>query len=218
MGILTRQPGIALFTVVETVGLVVWLALARGTVDVAVPGVAAPAGTVGLGLLFVALFVEHLLTDATVNGLRSDVPVVAALVFSATETALWGVWLAAAEAVGGLVGVAVAGVVLAVLLVPQHTIEDRALRGEGLLSGLFDLGTLGFSVVEAVAASVWLALILRGDLLAAVGVSTTADPALVGAAALAALLFVEHNLGVAFARRPAGSRAPRSSGERATRG
>jgi hypothetical protein len=221
MGFLTRQSLVGLFTVVEVVGLVVWLGLARGTVAFEPAeqlGVAAPTAAVGLGVLFVALYVEHLLTDAAVNGIDLNVPLIAPLVFSATETALWGAWLALAEIVGGLFGVGVAGVVLAVLLVPQHTIEDNALRGDGILSELIDVGTLGFSVVEAVAATAWLALVFRESLLADLGVATSIDPALVGLGALAVLLFVEHNVGVQFSRRRPTGQPIRSADDRTTRG
>lgn len=231
MGVLGRQSAIALFTVVEVAGLGVWLALARGIggVDSVGPiGEAVPAASVGIGVLFVALFLEHLLTDATVNGLRVDAPVVAPLVFTATETALWALWLAVAEAVGGLFGVAAAGVVLLVLLVPQHTIEDNALRGRGLLSDLFNAGALGISTVEALGATVWLALLIDASLLervgsipgvdpALAGIVAGADPALLGLAALTVLLFVEHNLGVRFAGRVAGARDRATGGDRVSR-
>lgn len=204
MGLFSRQPAIALFTVVEAVGLVAWLALARGVVAIQaqVSGTAIPPGALGLGVLFVALIVEHVLTDATVNGprLRSLAP--ATVLVSLTETALWAAWLAVAEAVGGLVGVGVAGVLLAVLLVPQHTVEDNGLRGRGLFSQLLDSGTVSFSVVEAFAATLWLAFVFEPALLDGLGLVVDLHPMLVGAGALVAFLFVEHNLGVRFARRP----------------
>jgi hypothetical protein len=212
MSLLRRQPGIAAFTVVQVVGLGAWLGLARGNPQLTqfvTDRVAVDPGLVGLGLLFVALVVEHLLTDATVDDAGVGPPWVGMLLVSATETVLWGAWLAVAEAVGGLLGVGVAGVVLAVLLVPQHTVEDNGLRDRGLFSRLLTLGTVPFSVVEALGASVWLALVVEPSLLAEV--EAPADPALVGLAALAALLFVEHNLGVRFARRTVGTQRTRRS-------
>lgn len=217
MSALGRQPGIALFTVAEAAGLVTWLAFARGTVvdPLAAFGVSVSAASIGLGVLFVALVVEHLLTEATLNGPQGDTPVLPTLLVSATETALWAVWLAVAEAVGGLVGVAAAGAILLVLLVPQHTAEDNALRGRGLVATLVDTGTLGFSAVEALGATVWLALVVDGSLLARVETISVLPPALaeavaganpqvVGVAALALFLFVEHNLAVRFAGRVLG--------------
>lgn len=231
MGVLGRQPGIALFTVVEAAGLGAWLALALGMVDVGSLGgfgISVPAETIGLAVLFVALFLEHLLTDATLNGLRVDTPIVAPLVFSATETALWALWLAVAEAVGGLPGVAAAFVVLLVLLVPQHAIEDSALRRRGLVPDRFDVVALGVSAVEAIGATVWLALLVDGSLLerveaipgvdpALAGLVVGADPAVVGLAVLTVLLFVEHNVAVRFAGRVAGTGDRVAGDERVTR-
>lgn len=230
MSALGRQPGIALFTVAEAAGLVTWLAFARGTVvePLAAFGVSVSAASIGLGVLFVALVVEHLLTEATLNGPQGDTPVLPTLLVSATETALWAVWLAVAEAVGGLFGVAAAGAVLLVLLVPQHTAEDNALRGRGLVATLVDTGTLGFSAVEALGATVWLALLVDGSLLERVGsipgvdpalaeIVAGADPALVGLAALTVLLFVEHNMGVRFAGRFARARDRATGGDRVSR-
>ena len=138
---------------------------------------------------------------------------------SASETVLWGVWLAVADAIGGLLGIGVAGVLLAVVLVPQHSIEDGGLRGRGLFSNVFDLGTLGFSIVEATGASIWLALVRFPELTEQVSFVDQAtaqlgvEPALLGLGVFAVFLFVEHNLGVRFALRkstaPAvGTRSP----------
>jgi hypothetical protein len=198
--------GVVAFTAVEALALGLWLGIVEGDVAPAVPA------AVGLGVLFAGLVVEAVLTHATVNG--TGLPAAGpTLALSATETALWAGWLAAADAVGGLAGVVAASAALFVLLVPQHTVEDNALRGDGLLSDAFDAGTLGFSFVEATAGAAWLALVRRGEtILDGVGVAPpgaavgglplAAEPgALVGVAALAALLFVEHVVAVDFARR-----------------
>jgi hypothetical protein len=194
---------IGLFTGVETVALVVWLALVEGVAVEGVP-VVPRAAAIGLAVLIVGLFVEHFLTDLAVNGLDLSFPVGSAAFFSVTEGVLWAVWLGVADRVGGLDGLLAAGVVLAVLLVPQHTIEDNVLRGEGLFSRLLDFGTVGFSVVEAAGATVWLLLVRRGGLLEAplaeAGLGTV-DPAVVGVGVLAVALFLEHLIGVAFSRR-----------------
>lgn len=201
-----RLAGITAFTAVEALALGLWLGIVEGDVAPEVPA------AVGLGVLFVGLVGETVLTHATVNG--ASLPAAGpTLALSATETALWAGWLAAADAVGGLTGVVAASAALVVLLVPQHTVEDNALRGDGLLSDAFDTGTLGFSFVEATAGAVWLALVRRGEtVLDGVGVAlpgaavgglpVAAEPgALVGVAVLAVLLFVEHVVAVDFARR-----------------
>lgn len=214
-----RALGVLAFTAVEVAGLAAWLAVARGTVETALPAAAAPV------LLIGALVLEGVLTHVTVNGFGSRPPVGAILAFSASETVLWVAWLAAADAAGGSAGLLGASALLAVVLVPQHTLEDNVLRGDGLLSELFDAGTLRFSVVEAAAAAAWLALVAGGegaldalsrrvggvtaaglgepvpallDLLAAAGV----DPgAALGVGLLAVLLAAEHAMGVRYARR-----------------
>lgn len=210
---LGRLVGVAAFTLVEAAALATWLGVVRG--DVA-PG--APAA-VAAGVLFVGLVIEGVLADVTLNG-ASAPPMGAVLAVGASETALWSAWLFAADRVGGLVGVAAASAALLVLLVPQHTVETNVLRGKPPLSDVFDVGTLGFSLVEAAAAAVWLGFVrLDAASLAeldARGAFTTAGVGLpagvelqasvdggtvVGVAALALLLFVEHLLVVDFVRR-----------------
>lgn len=184
---------IAVFTAVETAALATWLRFVRDA------PVVSTAVAIGLGVLLVGLFVEHVLTDAAVNGLDLDLPVAPVVGFSVSETVLWAVWLRIAEVVGGLAGFAVAFVVLGVLLVPQHTVEDNVLRGSPLFGDLVDLDTVGFSLIEAAGATVWLVLVLRPDLVG--GTLGGVDAAVVGLAVLAVALFVEHTIGVRFSRR-----------------
>lgn len=193
LGSLLRLLIIAAFTAVETAGLAVWLGF------VLEAPLVSRAVAIGLGVLAVALFLEHVLTDVAVNGVDFEMPVGAIVVFSVTEVVLWGVWLEVARFLGGTTGLGAAFVVLGVLLVPQHTIEDNALRGDPLLARLVDLGTLPFSLIEAAGATVWLALVLFPGLVGGSVAGFSAD--LVGLAVLAVALFVEHNIGVRFARR-----------------
>lgn len=213
-----RLLGIVLFTLVETVALGAWLALVLdGSMQ-------SQTAAIGLGILFVGLLVEASLTGVVVNGFRSRFPLGAITFFSVTETVIWAVWLLVAERLGGLVGVTAAGVLLFVLMIPQHTIEDNILRNEGLFSQIFNLGTAGFSLIEAVAATVWLALVFQSEMLLGrlglvtpnlsgitevVPVVDVGSAALVGLAALAILLFVEHVVGVRFARRRQVADSPR---------
>lgn len=192
-GTAVRIGVIAVFTVVETAALAIWLEIVRGepTISTAV--------AIGLGVLLVGLVIEHLLTAVAVNGFDIEFPVVAIVILSVTETILWGLWLEVAERVGGIAGFAVAFAVLGILLVPQHTIEDNILQGRSLLGEVVDLHTVGFSLLESAGATVWLALVLRPDLVG--GSIADLDAPLVGLGVLAVALFVEHNVGVRFSSR-----------------
>lgn len=198
VGVAVNTVLVVAFTGVETLALVAWLAVVEGA------PLASRAAAVGLGLLVAGLFVEHFLTDLAVNGVELSFPAGRAALFSASEAVIWALWLVIAEVIAGPVGILVAGVVLAVLLVPQHTVEDNVLRGRGLLSAVFDVGTAGFSLVEAAGATGWLLFVRHGDLvgplLAEAGI-TAVGPATVGVGILAFALFVEHSMGVAFSRR-----------------
>jgi len=186
------------FTLVETLTLGLWLTLVAGE-----PVISA-ASAVGVGVLTLGLVFEHVLTDATVNGLSVDVlPGRQVLGISIAESLLWVLWLGVAEQLGGVDGILVAGVLLTVLLVPQHTVEDNVLRGADPFESVVDFGTVGFSVVEAVGATVWLVLVFESGqfagLLATLGLGGL-DPGALGLAALGLCLFVEHDIGVALAR------------------
>lgn len=186
------------FTLVQTVTLGLWLTIVAGA------SVISAASAVGLSVLTLGLALEHVLTDATINGVSVDVlPGRRVLAVSISEALLWGLWLGVAQRLGGVDGILVAGALLAVLLVPQHTVEDNVLRGVSPFETVIDLGTAGFSLVEAVGATVWLVLVFEGEqfsgLLGALGLGGV-DPAAVGLAALAVILLIEHDIGVALAR------------------
>lgn len=205
--VLGRTGLVAAISLVETAALGIWLFLVQN----------APITSLATGFGFTALagglVVKYAVTDVAVNGLEASVPGPQAIAVVLIEAALWTLWLLTADRVGGLVGIAVAGAVLAALLVPQHVIQDNVLRGQGLVSNLVDLNALGFSLVQAGGATIWLLFVLRGDLVTPLLVDAdalvgshlpvdvaTLDPGLVGLAALAAALFVEHVIGVSFSR------------------
>ncbi|MDS0284172.1 hypothetical protein [Haloarcula onubensis] len=186
------------FTLVETLALGLWLTLVQSA-----PVISATSA-IGLGVLTSGLVVEHVLTDATVNGVSADaLPDRQALAVSVSEALLWVLWLGVADRLGGVDGILFAGGLFAVLLVPQHTVEDNVLRRVGPFDSVVDLGTAGFSVVEAAGATVWLLLAFEGGqfsgLLASLGLGGV-DPAALGLAALAVFLLVEHDIGVKLAR------------------
>lgn len=186
------------FTLVETLALGLWLTLVRDAAFLSV------ASALGIGALAAGLLVEYVLTDATVNGLTmSVVPDRHVLGVTLSETLLWVVWLALAAQLGGVWGIVVAGVVLAVSLVPLHTAEDNVLRDRPPLASVFEPMTIGYSLVKAVGATLWLLFVVEGwlfaDLLLAAGLAGAGADA-VGLGVLAVFLFVEHDIGVELAK------------------
>ena len=210
-----RLVGIASFTLVEIIALVVWLGLVR------TEPLGPASAVIGASILFGGLLLEGLLTHVTVNGVKESPRTLIIAAFTATETLLWVGWLALAERIGGPVGIGVAGLALAVLLVPQHTVEDNVLRGERALTRLFDSGTISFSVLEAAGATAWLLLVagfvsatpfltvvgLGVPAIALPGGLTPSVPELLAIALLTASLFVEHLVGVRYALRTASADA-----------
>jgi hypothetical protein len=175
-----RLFGLVVFTVVEVVGLVAWLALVRSGRQV-----------LGILVLPVTFFVEHLIAynvKRDVGLLRLDVPAGRIAVNAVIETVVWVAWLAIWTLGGGWR--VVATVVLFVALVIEHSITDNIFRGRPLFENLLNRNTLGFSAVETVGGTGWLALVDAG--LGAVGV---------GVLAVASL--IEHRMALSVASRPA---------------
>lgn len=205
-----RLVGLLTFTAVEVAALAGWFALVR------YEPLGPASEVVGVSVLFGGLLLEGLLTHVTVNGRRGPIPAVPIALFSVTETLLWVGWLVAAEQVGGFLGAGAAGLALALLLVPQHTVEDNVLRGRATLERLLNPGTVRFSVLEAAGATAWLLLVAgfvpTESLLRTVGVGAQLRFAplglvvpsveIVGLAVLSVVLFVEHVQGLRLALRP----------------
>jgi len=130
---------IIIFSVIEVVGLVVWIqfALQHPVYDL--------LSVIGLVVLFVFLTVEHVVTD---NSLHSkplfsfrNLPLLAILAFSAIDTIIWGVWLELFLNVNiygdGPVPV-VATIFLFVALWFEHTISRNVHERDHLFSDFFD--------------------------------------------------------------------------------
>ena len=183
---LNKQVGIVVFTAVEVVTLVVWLALALIATDVLI-------SILAIVVLIVGFTIEHLITFNVIHN-RSlfdfrGLPVAQKAVVSLIETAIWVVWLVIArlDVFDGFEPV-IAAVVLTGLLIIEHTLSDNVFTGKRLFERIADRRTIGFSIIEGAGAAIWLALI---DI----------DLALVGIAVLAAASFIEHNLAVNLALR-----------------
>ena len=183
---LNKQVRIVIFTALEVVTLVVWLALALTATDVLI-------SILAIVVLIVGFTIEHLITFNVIHN-RSlfdfrGLPVAQKTVVSLIETAIWVVWLVIArlDVFDGFEPV-IAAVVLTGLLIIEHTLSDNVFTGKRLFERIADRRTIGFSIIEGAGAAIWLALI---DI----------DLALVGIAVLAVASFIEHNLAVNLALR-----------------
>jgi hypothetical protein len=174
------QLGLVLFTAVEVVGLVGWLALVR-----------AGRRVLGVLVLPVTFFVEHLIAYNVKRGvglLRLDVPAGRIAVNAVIETVVWVAWLAL-WMLGGVWRV-VATAVLFVALVVEHSMTDNIFRGRPLFENLLNRHTFGFSAVETIGATGWIVLVDAGLGLVGVGV-------------LAVASLIEHRMALLVAMRPA---------------
>ena len=181
-----KQVGIVVFTAVEVVTLVVWLILALEASD-------ALFSIIAVLVLIGGLTLEHLITYNVIHK-RSlfdfrGLPVGQKAVVSLIETGIWVVWLVIArqDIAGGFEHV-IAAVVLFGLLIIEHTLSDNVFTGRKLFERLADKRTIGFSIVEAAGAAIWLVLI-------------DVDLAILGVIVLAVASFLEHNLAVNLALR-----------------
>ena len=179
------QLRIAIFTIVEGVTLVTWLALVRS--DAGIYQVSTGSLVAGLAVLAVGFTIEHLVAYNVIHnrGLfeLQGLPLGKKAVVSLIETAIWALWLVLAN-----LNAIVAAVVLTSLLILEHTISDNVFKGKGLFSKLIDAQTIGFSLIEAAGAAIWLALV-------------EANLAIVGVLILVIASFVEHMLAVALGRK-----------------
>ncbi|MBM2848039.1 MAG: hypothetical protein HW418_981 [Anaerolineales bacterium] len=157
-----------------------WLALVRGQANIGLM-------LAGLAVLAVGFTIEHLLAYNVIHerGLLDlrGVPIGQKAVVSVIETAIWALWLALAE-----LNAIVAAIVLAGLLIVEHTLSDNVFKHKGLFARLIDGRTIGFSLIEAVGAAIWLALV-------------EASLAVVGIVILVVASFIEHSMAVALGRK-----------------
>jgi len=174
------QLRIAVFTIVEGATLVIWLALARGATNTG-------SMIAALAVLVVGFTIEHILAYNVIHnrGLFeiTGAPIGKKSVVSLIESGIWALWLLLAD-----VNAIVAAVVLTGLLVLEHTLSDNVFKGRDIFSKLLDARTIGFSLIEAVGAGIWLAL-------------ADSNMAVVGIVILVVASFIEHTLAVALARK-----------------
>ena len=179
------QLRIAIFTIVEGVTLVVWLALVRS--NAGIYQVSTGSLVAGLAVLVVGFTIEHIIAYNVIRnrGLLDlqGVPVAQKAVVSLIETVIWALWLVLADS-----NAIVAAVVLTGLLILEHTLSDNVFKGRDIFSKLLDVRTVGFSLIEAVGAAIWLVLV-------------EVNMTVVGIVILVIASFIEHMLAVALARK-----------------
>jgi hypothetical protein len=178
------QIRIAIFTIVEGVALVTWLALVRS--DAGIYQVSTGSLVAGLAILAVGFTVEHIVAYNVIHGRGllelQGAPIGQKAVVSLIETSIWALWLVLAD-----LNAVVAAVVLTGLLILEHTLSDNVFKGKGLFSRLLNGRTIGFSLIEAAGAAIWLALV-------------EANLAVVGIVILVVASFIELLLAVALGR------------------
>lgn len=192
-----RVLSVLLFTTVELVVLALWSTMLLRTTP------ASGTVTFAVGLLVAGQGIEYVLRDVTINGIDLAAPPWSIVVLSVSEGLIWVAWLSVVEYATRPGGLVLAATVFVVLLIPQHTVEDNALRGEALFGRLLDVGTAGFTVVKATGATIWLALVIGPEYLAgfvALADLPGTDPVGVGFAVLTVTLFVEHTISVRYSR------------------
>ncbi len=167
---------IIVFTVIEVLALAVWLTQ-----------VLAGRAALGLAILLVGLVLEYIIADNVVHRKPilnlAGVPVGAIAVFSVVETGIWGVWLLLARSIL----VAALAFLIAGLIV-EHSLTLNVARRLPVFSILFYRQIVGLTLVESVAATLWLQQVL-------------AVHPVVGIAILAVGSVVEHSMLVALEQR-----------------
>jgi hypothetical protein len=179
------QLRIAVFTIVEGLTLVIWLALVRS--EAGIYQVSAGSLVAGIAVLAIGFTIEHIIAYNVIHNRRlldlQGVPIGQKAVVSLIETVIWALWLVLAN-----LNVILAAVALTGLLILEHTLSDNVFKGRDIFSKLLDPRTIGFSLVEAVGAAIWLALV-------------QANLTVVGVLILVVASFIEHTLAVTLARK-----------------
>ena len=179
------QLRIAVFTIVEGLTLVIWLAIVRSEAGIYQVGTGSLVA--GIAVLAVGFTIEHIIAYNVIHN-RSlldlqGVPIGQKAVVSLIETVIWALWLVLAN-----LNMIVAAVALTGLLILEHTLSDNVFKGRDIFSKLLDARTIGFSLVEVVGAAIWLTLV-------------QANLAVVGVLILVVASFIEHTMSVALARK-----------------
>ncbi|TMI08456.1 hypothetical protein E6H34_04220 [Candidatus Bathyarchaeota archaeon] len=160
---------VVIFTGIEIVGLIEWLALSRGGNPTTVLGQSYPilqigaissrVGMTGFAAIVLAVFllVEHIITQVDATGrFASGKQLVEILTFSSLESVIWVVWLVLIPVNGIL-----AFIFFLVALFVEHHIADNVKKGLSFFKlsstrPVF-IGLLVLTISEVVGAVVWIA-------------------------------------------------------------
>ena len=159
---LSFNPRILIFSAVEVVALVIWLVLAL-QVDNILSGILAVVVLIG------GFTLEHLITYNVIHNRPlfnfSGIPVGQKFVVSIIETILWVIWLVIINSttLDTNLNIVLATGFLFLTLLLEHTISDNVFTHRGLFSRLFDRRVVGFTIIEAVGAGIWVFYALQTD-------------------------------------------------------
>jgi len=177
---------IAIFTAIEVITLVAWLAIALAAADIY-------SSILAVVVLIVGFTIEHIISYNVINN-RSlldfhRVPIAQKAVVSVIETTIWILWLilAGVDTFDAFDAV-IAAVMLTGLLIVEHTLSDNVFKHKRLFERFADKRTIVFSIIESSGAAIWLALV-------------QADLGVFGIIVLATASFVEHIMAVALGRK-----------------
>ena len=177
---------IAVFTAIEVITLVAWLAIALAAADIY-------SSILAGDVLIVGFIIEHIIAYNVINNRNlldlRKVPIAQKVVVSVIETTIWILWLILAGVdTFDIFDALIAAVVLASLLIVEHTLSDNVFKHKRLFERLTDKRTVIFSIIESSGAAIWLAL-------------AQADLGVFGIIVLAAASFVEHTMAVDLGRK-----------------
>lgn len=153
---------ILIFTIVEVAALVGWLILAFQVDDIL-------SGILAVVVLIGGFTLEHLITYNVVHKRPlfnfSGLPIGQKFVVSIVETGIWVTWLIIMrlEVFDLGTNLLIASVFMFVTLLIEHTLSDNVFTKRGLFERIFTKQVIGFTIIETVAAGIWIGLAIGTD-------------------------------------------------------
>ncbi len=141
----------AIITIIETIGLVLWLNIAR-------------SGNYALAAITLIVFIslEHTVAFNKAHSRSlfsfSNIPLGRIVISGILETIVWAIWLRMAGE-GTYVAGASAALILALNLIIQHNLEFNIIEKKALFSNLLAKRSIKISIIEAATGAIWLILI-----------------------------------------------------------